>query len=64
MLTQLDVVMGKNVGSAMIDSGFKDLVLDRLRRAEEVEPLNIDIDDTTWLMSRSREYQSYKCDLG
>lgn len=63
-LKQLDVVVGRNIGSVKIDEAFENLILQRLQDANEAIPLDIDIEDAAWLMMKSREYQNAKCDHG
>jgi hypothetical protein len=63
-LKQLDVVIGRNIGSVKVDEAFENLALERLRAANMAAPLGIDIEDAAWLMMKSREYQNAKCDHG
>jgi hypothetical protein len=63
-LKQLDVVIGRNIGSVKIDEAFENRVLERLRAADQVIPIGIDVEDSAWLMMKSREYQNAKCDHG
>jgi hypothetical protein len=63
-LKQLDVVNGRNIGSAQIDQAFEDLVLSRLEQANRISPLEIDIEDAAWMMMKSAKYQDAKCCYG
>ena len=63
-LKQEDVVQGEATGSISIDYGFRELVVNRLREANESTPLGIDIVDTAWEMMKSQEFQNLKCGLG
>jgi hypothetical protein len=63
-LKQLDVVNGRNIGSAQIDQAFEDMVLSRLDQANKQIPLGIDIEDAAWTMMKSAQYQDAKCDYG
>jgi hypothetical protein len=63
-LKQLDVVNGRNIGSAQIDQAFEDLVLSRLEEANKLIPLGIDIEDAAWMMMKSAQYQDAKCCYG
>jgi len=63
-LKQLDVVIGRNIGSVKVDEAFENLALERLRAADLAIPMGIDVEDAAWLMMKSREYQNAKCDHG
>lgn len=63
-LQQMDSVFGRSIGSTTIDSDFEDLALERLKAANRVRPLGIDLIDTAWALAKSREYQNAKCDFG
>jgi molecular chaperone DnaK (HSP70) len=63
-LKQLDVVNGRNIGSAQIDQAFEDLVLSRLEEANKLAPLGVDIEDAAWIMMKSAQYQDAKCCYG
>lgn len=51
-LRQLDVVSGQNIGSAAIDVEFERLARRRLEEANEGSPLELDVDEIAWEMSR------------
>jgi hypothetical protein len=63
-LKQLDVVIGRNIGSVKIDEAFENLVRKRLQAADQAMAIGIDVDDAAWLMMKSREYQNAKCEHG
>jgi hypothetical protein len=63
-LKQLDVVNGRNIGSAQIDEAFEDMLLSRLGQANRAMPMGIDIEDAAWLMMKSNQYQDAKCSYG
>lgn len=63
-LQQLDVVMGKNIGSVHIDRQFEDFCHSRLQQANDRFNLGIDPVEAAWGMMKSREFQSTKCDFG
>ncbi|PVH93403.1 hypothetical protein DM02DRAFT_619306 [Periconia macrospinosa] len=63
-LQQLDVVFGETIGSAAIDYEFEKMVSERLERANETAPLNIDYQDAAWEMMKSRDFQAVKCEYG
>ncbi|KAI9662318.1 MAG: hypothetical protein M1821_008485 [Bathelium mastoideum] len=63
-LQQVDVVQGANVGSAAIDSDFMDFAENRLRDADQSQPLNLDIQETVYEMMKAREFQNIKCEHG
>jgi hypothetical protein len=64
VLKQLDVVNGRNIGSAQIDQAFEDMVLSRLQQANQQRPLGIDLEDVAWMMMKSAQYQDAKCCYG
>lgn len=57
-------MLGETIGSAAIDDAFKKLVLSRLKQADRVAKLHIELDDATWEMMKSKEFQNAKCDHG
>jgi hypothetical protein len=63
-LKQLDVVQGRNIGSAQIDRKFEALAYDRVSRINLKSPESIDWHDVAWHMMKSREFQNAKCDHG
>lgn len=63
-LKQLDVVNGRNIGSAQIDQAFEDMVLSRLEQANQQRILGIDLEDAAWMMMKSAQYQDAKCCYG
>lgn len=63
-LKQLDVVNGRNIGSAQIDQAFEDMVLSRLEQANQQQPLGLDLEDAAWMMMKSAQYQDAKCCYG
>ncbi|TLD35794.1 hypothetical protein E2P81_ATG02097 [Venturia nashicola] len=63
-LKQLDVVSGRNIGSAQIDQAFEDMVLSRLEQANERRSLGLDLEDAAWMMMKSAQYQDAKCCYG
>jgi molecular chaperone DnaK (HSP70) len=63
-LKQLDVVVGRNLGSVFIDPAFEDLVLHRLQEANRHAPMAIDLDEAAWHLMKSRAYQNAKCEFG
>jgi hypothetical protein len=64
VLKQLDVVNGRNIGSAQIDQAFEDLALSRLHQANQQQSLGIDLEDAAWMMMKSAQYQDAKCCYG
>lgn len=64
VLKQLDVVKGRNIGSAQIDEAFEDMALSRLQQANQQRPLGIDLEDAAWMMMKSAQYQDAKCCYG
>jgi molecular chaperone DnaK (HSP70) len=63
-LQQLDTVVGRTIGSTAIDREFEDYVLECLERANSSFNLGLDPDEAAWSMTKSREYQGAKCDIG
>ncbi|KAF2101542.1 hypothetical protein NA57DRAFT_35192 [Rhizodiscina lignyota] len=63
-LQQLDVVVGKNIGSVHIDRQFEDHCHSRLHQVNEMYNLGIDPVEAAWSMMKTREFQSTKCDFG
>ena len=63
-LQQVDVVEGANVGSAAIDHDFMTFAEDRLREADQAQPMNLDIEETVYEMMKGREFQNIKCEHG
>jgi hypothetical protein len=57
-------LLGAAPGSARIDTDFEKSVQERLGMADRVTPLGIDIDDASWHMMKSKEFQNAKCDYG
>ncbi|KAG9188090.1 hypothetical protein G6011_02013 [Alternaria panax] len=64
-LEQIDVVFGATIGAAQLDSLFEKEVLQRLQRADTLQPMGlVDINQAAWEMRISKEYQNAKCDYG
>ncbi|KAF2718548.1 hypothetical protein K431DRAFT_129934 [Polychaeton citri CBS 116435] len=63
-LQQLDVVEGENIGSAAIDYKFERLVKSRLEAASASIPLDINIEEAAWEITKGIEYQNTKCEHG
>ena len=63
-LKQLDVVQGRNIGSAQIDRTFETLAFEHLSKVNFGPASNIDLHDIAWHMMKSREFQNAKCDHG
>jgi Hsp70 protein len=63
-LKQLDVVLGRNIGSTKIDTAFYDLMVARLQEEDKHLPSGIDPDSTAWRLMKSMDFQNAKCDFG
>ena len=63
-LQQVDVVQGANVGSAAIDDDFMNFAEDRLRQADQSQPLDVDIEETVYEMMKGKDFQNIKCEHG
>lgn len=64
ILKQLDVVVGRTIGSVAIDREFEDYCCSRLEQVKKTFNLSIDPFEVAWNMMKSREYQNTKCDFG
>ena len=58
---KLDVVQGLTVGSVKIDEAFEKLALEKIERANAAAPLGVELEDASWRMMKSREFQNAKC---
>jgi len=58
------VTRDRSIGLDKIDEAFEKLALTRLRAANEIQPMGIDLEDAAWFMMKSREFQNAKCDFG
>jgi molecular chaperone DnaK (HSP70) len=63
-LEQLNVVEGKAIGSTQIDLDFEDLAYERLRQADAMVPMHLDLEATAWGMMKSGQYLDAKCCFG
>lgn len=58
------MLLGTNIGSALIDRAFELMVLNRLEQSDPPVPLGLSKEDVAWRMMKSREYQNAKCEYG